>query len=161
MSPRRLRWIYGLLVGGLLLWPFAHFGLTHALGSNPWKNFGLAMYVVHHDTRVVLRVREEGRWRNVERPHRSLPPSVRREIRAFRDALQTRGRIASASELARAMAALERFAELEVVVVTERLRPNGELRRTARRHSRHGLGGGHPPDDPRSRDRAGRRAPAI
>lgn len=137
MSPRRLRWIYGLLVWALLLWPVAHFGLTRALDSNPWKNFGLAMYAAHHDTRVVLRVRDGDRWRNLERPHAELPLSVRREIRAFRDALQTRGRLASASELARAVAALERFDELQVVVVTVRLRADGELDRTARRHSRH------------------------
>lgn len=148
MSIRRLQLVYGSIVCALLVWPFAHFALTAVLASNPWKNFGLAMYAAHHDTIVILRVRDGGRWRNLEPPYRALSPAARREVYAFRTALQTRGRLASSDALAAAVGASGRFAELHVLVTTLRLGSDGALVRRTRRHSHHVFPAGRAPPAP-------------
>ena len=95
-----LKRLYATIVVGLLVWPVPHWLLTDAVGSDPWKNLGLAMYATNFDVRIGVRTRTpDGRW-----------PRLRPEgatfdlIQDFVERRRARGRLHEPDRLAAALA---------------------------------------------------------
>ena len=99
MSDAGLRRLYAAIVLGLAVWPGPHTLLTEALGSDPWKNLGLAMYATQFDVMVDAWQREgDGTWTPVERKGEAFEALV-----DFAERRRTRGVLHSPDALARAL----------------------------------------------------------
>lgn len=100
MSDAWLQRLYATIVVGLLVWPVPHYYLTDAIGSDPWKNLGLAMYTTNFDVRVAIRHRtSEGTWSRLRPQDESFEA-----IKEFVEYRRTRGHLHEPDDLARTLA---------------------------------------------------------
>lgn len=109
--------VFATVAGLLLVWPVPHYFATKALVSDPWKNFGLAMYATYFEVGVGVRVRDPGRdWRELPEDEAS-----NRLIGEFVERRRTRGKLHRPDRLAQALSTLTPEREMQILVTTRSL----------------------------------------
>ncbi len=110
-----LQRLYATIVVVLLVWPVPHYYLTDAIGSDPWKNLGLAMYTTNFDVRVAIRYRTaDDRWPRLRPEGESFEA-----IEEFVEYRRTRGRLHEPDDLARTLAHALGTDGLRIVVANQ------------------------------------------
>lgn len=99
MTTTSLHRTFTTILVVLLCWPFAHFALARAVGLDPWKLFGLAMYSSRY--RLEVQLWDESRQPAVLLEQPGLNPETQEAIQDLRSWRRGLGTIASVDPFAR------------------------------------------------------------
>lgn len=111
MKNRTLRLLYALVIVGMLAWPIPHYFLSRSIESDPWKNFGMAMYATYFDVGVVVRYRKGERWVPLPRNRQTV-----KMIDAFVEARRSRGKLLEPVDLAHALQMFTNAEEIQIEI---------------------------------------------
>ena len=120
MTTRALSTVYMMLVLSLLAWPLPHYLITKQIKSNPWKNFGLAMYSTLHTIEVSIRYRKSGRWHDLSSDE-STRLNLAGHANEFRLRRYTRGTLAEPDDLADRVHVQTQSRRVQILVATAQL----------------------------------------
>lgn len=130
MSQRLLQNFYATIVIGLLMWPVPHYLLTQSIGTDPWKNLGLAMYATYFEVGVRVHYRMDSlKWQEFAEDE-----ETGKLISHYIDQRRSRGLWAEPDWLAEELQKVTGAKEIRILVGSQTL--DGQAGRMKRLHRR-------------------------